>query len=229
MKIKKVVLLIIAVFALQTLAFAQDKTKQYWFFWSHGQQLNEKFDLLFDAQGRSEEKLGQFQTLLLRSALAYNFDKFHSLAIGYAYKGESMEDEAYTYEHRIYQQYQYEFKIKRIEFQLRGRLEERFLQESGNAFSMRTRGFVSAVFPLIADQEFTSGLYAGLQNELFLNILNQKEVNGHLFDQNRPYVSLGYRFSKKVETTFDYGLIADQAYQKRTLISVFRISLNTQF
>ncbi|WP_316809496.1 DUF2490 domain-containing protein [Pedobacter agri] len=228
MKIKKIVMLLLMVGALHTLSFAQSKPKQFWLFLTHSQKINDQFELLADAQSRSEENLNQVNTLLLRTALAYHFNDQHSFALGYAYKGDWLDNE-YEYEHRIYQQYQYEFKIRRIEIQLRGRFEQRFLQDSGTHLALRARGFVAAQFPLYANKDFSSGLFAGLQNEVFLNVLNRQYANSHVFDQNRPYVSIGYRFSKKIESSFDYGLMADQSEEKNTFTNVFRIAITTSF
>ncbi|MET0571346.1 MAG: DUF2490 domain-containing protein [Pedobacter agri] len=229
MKIKKTVLLLFVAGAFQSFSFAQSGPKQFWLFVTHTQKINDRFNILADVQSRSEQNLNQINTLLLRTALAYNINDQHSIALGYAYKGDWPDGEEYEYEHRIYQQYQYEFKIKRIEVQLRGRFEQRFLQDSGTHLAMRARGFAAVQFPIYADEDFTTGLFAGLQNELFLNVLNRQYANGHLFDQNRPYVSIGYRFSEKIETSFDYGLMADQGEEQNTFNNVFRISLTTNF
>lgn len=228
MKIKKTITLLVFIGGFQISCFAQSSTHQYWLFWTHSQKLNNHFDILADVQSRSEENFQQVNTLLLRTALNYHLNDQHSIAFGYAYKGDWLENE-YEYEHRIYQQYQYEFKIKRIELQLRGRFEQRFLHDSSTKFALRARGFVAAQFPIYANEDFSSGLFAGFQNEIFLNVLNRQNVNNHFFDQNRPYVSLGYRFNKKIESTLDYGLMADQAEEKNTFVNVFRVALTTSF
>ena len=229
MKIVKTVLLLLFVLGFQVISIAQSKPKQFWLFWTHSQKLNDHFDVLADVQSRSEGNLQQVNTLLLRTALNYHLNDQHSMAFGYAYKGDWLEDNEHEYEHRIYQQYQYEFKVKRIEFQLRGRFEQRFLHDSSKKFALRARGFVAAQFPIYANEDFSSGIFAGLQNEMFLNVLNRRNVNNHFFDQNRPYASLGYRFNKKIESTLDYGLMADQAEEKNAFVNVFRISLTTSF
>jgi len=226
----KWIYIFVAVFCLQQqTAIGQSNAKEYWFFWTHTQKINERFGLLLDAQTRSQESLKELNTLLLRGAIAYNLKDKSSFALGYAYKSDFEQHEQTGYEHRIFQQYLRDFKIKKVEVNIRGRFEQRFLIESETKFSFRLRGFVSLQVPILANTDFSSGLFAGIQNELFCNILNKQDVNNHIFDQNRPYVSLGYRFNKKIETAFDYGLITTQDYDQKEVSSVFRLSLTSNF
>lgn len=213
----------------QEIVLGQSNTNEYWLFWTHTQKINDRFGLLLDAQTRSQQSLKQLNTLLLRSAIAYNFKDNSSFALGYAYKSDFEQKKLTGYEHRIFQQYLRDFKIKKVEVQIRGRLEQRFLTEVATKFAVRARGFVSFQVPVLANEDFSSGLFAGIQNELFLNLLNKQNVNDHIFDQNRPYISLGYRFSKKIETAFDYGLMTSQDYNQKEVSSVFRISLTSDF
>ncbi|WP_421943129.1 DUF2490 domain-containing protein [Pedobacter sp.] len=220
----------IAIFCLQQeIALGQSHANEYWLFWTHTQKINERFGLLLDAQTRSQQSLKQLNTLLLRGAIAYNFKNKSSFALGYAYKSDFEDNKRTEYEHRIFQQYLRDFKIKKVEVQIRGRLEQRFLTEVATNFALRARGFVSLQIPVLANEDFSSGLFTGIQNELFLNVLNKQNVNDHIFDQNRPYISLGYRFSKKIETAFDYGLMTSQDYNQKEVSSVFRISLTSDF
>jgi hypothetical protein len=188
-------------------SYAQITETQGWVFVTHRQKLNKKFDLLADVQLRSADKGDYLNTLLLRSAISYNFNKKHSAALGYAYKGDwehELGGTAYTLERRIYEQYIYNFKVHRTELSLRGRLEQRWVKEESTSFSQRARAFLSAQIPLAADSGFTHGLYTGIQNELFLNVQHKQRVNGSFFDQNRSYISMGYRWSKHIDTELGY-------------------------
>lgn len=227
MKFKSMLLIFIGFCVQQQDLFAQQS--QFWLFWTHSQKLSEKINLLIDAQGRASVNLREVNTLLLRGALAYKLSEQSSIALGYAHKADFEGKKNSGYENRLYQQYAYNFKINKIEVEIRGRFEQRFLSDSVTNFALRARGFVSAQIPIISDKDFSSGLFAGLQNELFVNVLNKQYVNSHFFDQNRPYLSLGYRFNKKVETSIDYGLMSDQGKVQKSVISVFRLSLTTDF
>ncbi|SDZ97084.1 DUF2490 domain-containing protein [Pedobacter hartonius] len=186
-------------------AFAQGDGA--WLFLSHTQKLSQKFDLLADVQLRSTEHITYFSTLLLRTAFNYNLNKHQSVALGYAHKGDWEKEDgrkSYSPEHRIYEQYLHQIKLERMELMLRGRLEQRFVKEEQYEFSQRARLLLSAQIPLIANKDFTRGIYASLQDEVFLNVQHKGNVNGSFFDQNRPYASAGYRFSKKLDIEFGY-------------------------
>jgi len=178
-----------------------------WFFLSHTQRITNKFDILADVQLRSTDHLSYFSTMLLRSALNYNLNKKQAVALGYAHKGDwEVEDghKVYYPEHRIYEQYLHNFKLENMELMLRGRLEQRFVKEETYQFSQRARLLLSAQIPLIANKDFTKGIYANIQDEVFVNVSKKKNVNGSFLDQNRPYISGGYRFSKSMDVEFGY-------------------------
>jgi hypothetical protein len=178
-----------------------------WIFLSHTQKLNEKFDILADVQLRSTDRITYLSAILLRTALNYKFNKDQSLALGYAHKGDWEVEEGakhYVPEHRIYQQYLHNFKLERMEIMFRGRLEQRFVKSAVYHFSQRARVLLSAQIPLLTNKEFTRGIYANLQDEVFLNIQHKERVNGSFLDQNRPYASAGYRFSKQLDIEFGY-------------------------
>lgn len=201
-------LLLIACVFTYSVCNAQQTENTGWIFINHQQKLTPKFDLLFDAQLRSADHFDYLTTLLLRGGLSYNFNKKHSAALGYVYKGDWEHDDmggiAYTLENRIFEQYLYQFKIHHIEFNVRARLEQRFVKDEQVDFSQRARAYASMQLPLLTDSAFTRGWFLGLQNELFVNVQHKERVNHSFFDQNRPYVALGYRFSKKIDTQLGY-------------------------
>jgi len=228
---KKYLLLVVLFTGLQTAVFAQVQNTG-WFFLTHTQKVSDKFDVLADVQLRSADRFDFTQTLLLRGALSYNIKK-HAVALGYAYKGDwTHEDGERTYspENRIYQQYLYDFKAGKVELNARFRLEQRFVKEDGEVdFSQRARAFLSAQIPLVADTGFTKGLYTGIQNELFFNVQNKDKVNNSVFDQNRSFVSLGYRFSKKIDTEFGYMYWYQKEMDKNTKTNVWQLMITTKF
>jgi hypothetical protein len=187
--------------------YAQDGGNGAWLFLSHTQMISTKFDILADIQLRSTEHFTYFSSILLRTALNYRLNKKQSVALGYAHKGDWEIGDAhkiYMPEHRIYEQYLYNFKLERMELMLRGRLEQRMLKSPGYKFSQRARLLLSAQIPLVTNKDFSKGIYANLQDEVFLNIQNKDKVNGSFFDQNRPYISGGYRINKKIDMELGY-------------------------
>ena len=51
---------------------------------------------------------------------------------------------------------------------------------------------------------FKQGAFFSLQDEVFFNIGNLSVVNGKYFDQNRAYISIGWRLSPKNNTEIGY-------------------------
>lgn len=188
-------------------AFAQKYESQGWVFITHTHKLNTKFDFLGDIQARSSDWHVRTNTLLLRAALSYNLNKKNSIGIGSAYKTDregKMYAFEYTKEYRIFQQYMLQYGFSNVEFVVRGRLEQRWITENSTQFSQRGRIFASAQVPLFANHGFKHGLYLGLQNELFLNLINKKNVNGTYFDQNRTFLSIGYRWNTLIDSEIGY-------------------------
>jgi hypothetical protein len=210
--------------------FAQENSA--WLFLSHTHELNKKFDILADVQLRSKNQITYFSALLLRTALNYKFNKQQAVALGYAYKGDwEVEDgvKEFLPEHRIYQQYLHNFTLERIEMMIRGRLEQRFVKADRYQFSQRARILLSAQIPLLADQDFTHGIYANLQDEVFLNVQNRENVNGSFLDQNRPYASAGYRFSKKLDMELGYTRWFQRQESGDQTTGVMQVMITTNF
>lgn len=201
------VLLTAALLLVNRNAYSQTGENNAWLFISHTQQINDNFDVLADVQLRSADHLTRLSSVLLRTALSYNINKKQSVALGYAHKGdweEATEGKIYYPEHRIYEQYLHNFKFQRMELMARGRLEQRLVKAEAYQFSQRVRFLFSAQIPLMANQQFTKGIYTNLQDEVFLNVQNKEKVNGSYFDQNRPYIAAGYRFNKSLDMEFGY-------------------------
>ena len=189
-------------------ASGQTKTEHAaWLFLSAEQSLSKKCALSADVQARSATHLDYLTVLLLRPGLVYKITEKQSATVGYAYSG-SWEKEAgaktYTLENRIWEQYEVDGRVGRIELTNRLRLEQRFIQKEKDVFAQRLRYFIKTRIPLATDKDFTKGWYAGLQNELFLNVQNKENINNKTFDQNRLNGALGYRFSKSWDVEAGY-------------------------
>lgn len=210
---------------------AQPPETKGWFFLSHTQTITKKVAILFDAQVRSADQLRYVNTLLLRSGVAYNLNKKHSVALGYAYKGdwERQEDGVdRQIENRIYEQYLFESTIGKSEVTARFRFEQRFVKEDVHyLFSERARAFLALQIPVIANNDFSKGMYVNLQNELFANVHNKQNVNGDFFDQNRLLTSVGYRWNKKIDTEIGYMIWHQKEWEGDLFSHVFQIMITT--
>lgn len=185
-------------------------------------KLSDKFSIHFDGQLRSSDEWEKFQNVLLRPGLNYHINSKSIATVGYAYvaSNRTVSDiSGWIPEHRIWEQYIYNqrftFDARSTTLQHRFRLEERFigtaildgdeLKTEDYEFAMRLRYFVRMIMPLQKTESFTNGAFVAFQDETFFNLKNNDKVtNGKVFDQNRAYVALGWRFSPKFDLEAGY-------------------------
>jgi hypothetical protein len=212
----KFFLLLIAII-ISTSSIAQVEQNTGWLASFNTIKLNKTLSLHAEFQLRSTDNWQQIQTILPRVGLNYHFKPNQFFTLGYAYipnrvsiSGES----ALLGEHRIFQQYTVSHKAWSASVAHRFRLEERFVptgklvedqvEKSGDLYSTRLRYFARAIIPLTHKKPFEKGMFAALQNEVFLNVTNKENVNDELFDQNRLYGAIGYRLCKKFDIEAGY-------------------------
>ncbi len=193
-------------------ALSQVKEQTGWFAMFGSARLSERFGLHLDAQLRTADRWEQTRNVLVRPGLTYFFTNRHQLTAGYAHittftNLTGIPDNTLT-EHRIWQQYLYVQPIGKTMLSHRFRLEQRFAESgAGNEiFSQRLRYFARAVIPIANTDSasFKKGLFAAIQDEVFINVQNKDDLNGKLFDQNRLYLAGGYRISPKADIEAGY-------------------------
>lgn len=209
---------------------AQKQTVNGWLVSSHEKELFRKWSLLSDLQLRSADRLQYVETVLIRPAIQYKLNNKHSVALGYAYLGNWEREEAgkiFELEHRSWEQYMVENRWGKTEVTNRLRLEQRFLQQNGRFdFSQRIRYYLRFEVPLSKQGKDEPGAFIGLQNELFLNIQNKEKVNNKLFDQNRAFAGIGYRFSDKLDVEGGY-LYRYQIEEEKIENHIFQLTVTT--
>ncbi len=185
-------------------------------------ELKNKFSLHVESQLRSTDNIEQIQSVLLRVGLNYNLKSNQIITVGYAYISSRRTVDSvsgYGPEDRIWEQYvlneAFSFHEHSITIQNRFRLEQRFIGQSvaedgelvtsGFSFVQRIRYFARMIAPFAKSPGgFKKGGFFSLQDEVFVNIGDLSVVNGKYFDQNRAYLSIGYRFSQKNDTEIGY-------------------------
>jgi hypothetical protein len=180
-------------------------------------RIGKKTSIHSDIQWRSTDEIKQTQTLLLRSGLNYHLNKKVILTAGYAFisnKRVVSNVAGFAPEHRIWEQLLYNHKLNKIFTSHRFRIEQRFIGKSivlnnelkndGSAYANRFRYFIRNILPLTNETSFHKGVFAALQNEVFVNFGNTSNVNGKFFDQNRLYLAMGYRLSTKADLEVGY-------------------------
>lgn len=170
-----------------------------------------------DVQWRSSDELQHTQTLLLRSGVNVHLNKHIILTGGYAFVHNRRlvnNVSGYAPEHRIWEQVIYNHKIKPVYVTHRLRLEQRFiaqttvqnneLKNDGYSYANRVRYFIRNILPFQTQKTFTRGMFAALQDEVFLNLGNSNATNGKFFDQNRFYLAIGYRLNASFDLEAGY-------------------------
>ncbi len=170
-----------------------------------------------DVQWRSSDEWKHTQTRLVRTGLNIHLTKQLTITGGYAFihnRRVLNTTTGFAPEHRTWEQLLYHHKIKNLAVSHRFRLEQRFiakmfvenneLKNDGSAYANRFRYFFRNVLPFQKQPSFTKGVFAALQNEVFVNIGNNENVNGKFFDQNRLYLAMGYRLCSSFDLEAGY-------------------------
>ena len=157
------------------------------------------------------------QTLLIRSGLNVHLNKQWTVTAGYAFTCNRRvvnDISGYAPEHRIWEQLMYSHKIKMISVSHRLRVEQRFigqateqdneLETDGYGYANRLRYFIRNIIPLKTQKTFSKGMFAAVQDEVFMNFGNGQYTNGESFDQNRFYLAIGYRVNSRFDIEAGY-------------------------
>jgi hypothetical protein len=181
-----------------------------WVAWFNTYKFSNHFGLQFDAQLRSAHDWEYVRHVLIRPGLTYHFNKKNNVTLGYAYVASynDLPEPAKNSltENRVWQQYINISKFGNVSLQNRFRLEQRFIEkQTEDIFAQRLRYFVRAIISFAQHEEaFTKGVFAAVQNEVFLNVQNKSNINNSLFDQNRAYGAVGYRFNHRLDLEAGY-------------------------
>ena len=170
-----------------------------------------------DVQWRSSDQVKHMQTLLIRSGLNFHLNKQWTISAGYAFtynRREVNDISGYAPEHRIWEQLQFGHRFNTFSLSHRLRLEQRFIGQSvvqdnelktdSYAYINRIRYFIKTTRPFRRQANFTRGMFALLQEEIFLNFGNTDNANGKTFDQNRLFLALGYRLKGSLDLEAGY-------------------------
>jgi len=230
--------LVISFLLVMSTAQAREHTFTGWSAVFHQTRFNpSEFGIHADAQVRTVPGWSGVQGILIRPGMMYHLDTRSNLTTGYAYVGRfnPVSKKSEGAEHRLWQQYIYNQKIKNTPFTHRLRLEQRWIpavQDLGtNAydFRMRLRYFNRTMLSLTGNAaDFNKGVFVSLQNELLLGLYRKDMTARDIFDQNRLMLGVGYRASKKVDLELGYMNIFYKREAVSHFQSVLQLSLYTR-
>ena len=187
---KKIVLgfLLLCVLGVSAQENGEDKLGA-WYMYFGMNRVSDRLSIHTEAQFRFWEVASNFNQLLLRTGLNYHISDEAIATLGYAYIGTDVSFEEFPgeedlKEHRIFQQFILKNEVWKLLFEHRYRFEQRFI-DFGDSNDTRYR----ARYRLQLTLPITELLFINVYNEIFLNL------QGNVFDQNRLYAALGFKFS----------------------------------
>jgi len=200
--IKRILFLILLIsFLKPEIIYAQDSNLGNWLIYIGNKKINNTWNVHNEVQYRNYNAIGDLEQLLLRTGLGYNLtENNNNLLIGYGYilsenyTGDS-NNKVSVNEHRIFQQFTTKQNVGRLGLSHRYRFEQRFVESD---FKMRFRYFLGFKLPIQYNEDGVSPLYLSAYNEIFLN------TDSSIFDRNRVYGGLGYKFSKVLRLELGY-------------------------
>ncbi|WP_246286101.1 DUF2490 domain-containing protein [Winogradskyella ludwigii] len=179
---------------------AQDSDLGNWLIYIGNKKLNSKWNIHNEVQYRNYNAIGDLEQLLIRTGVGYNLSDNNNILLGYGYilsenySGDT-DDKVSVNEHRIFQQFTTKQKIGKVGLSHRYRFEQRFVEDD---FKMRLRYFLGINIPLQYKEDGKNPLYLSMYNEIFLN------TESAVFDRNRVFGGLGYKFSKTLRLELGY-------------------------
>lgn len=187
--------------ALPLFAVSQDSNLGNWLIYIGNKKINSKWNIHNEIQYRNYNAIGDLEQLLLRTGLGYTFNhNKNNVLLGYGYiLSENYINKTNAKlsvnEHRIFQQFISKQSIGKLKLNHRYRFEQRFIE---NDFKMRLRYFLGFNYPLQNKEANKNLLYLSAYNEIFLN------TKSSVFDRNRVYGGLGYKFSENLKLELGY-------------------------
>ena len=187
-------------------------------------KINEKYSLHTEFQFRNHTLIpNNTEQMLFRTGLNYHFAKDKFVTAGYAYipsyEFGSEQDGPEVEEHRIWQQFIANEKYKKVKFEHRFRLEQRWVDGD---YKNRVRYRLMMFAPLNKKTVMTEGsIFLGVYNEIFLNTKNT------LFDRNRLYGAIGYQYKKNIG--FQIGVMNQRVNDFDKWYLQFGLVWNTDF
>ncbi len=211
----KKALLIVIVFIQLVEVTAQSPSRNIqpnnnaWFMYFGSHKFSEHWGVHLEAQFRRNEIISKPQQLLLRSGINYHFTPNAYVTAGYCFVHTSpygvFPTKSAFPENRFWEQLQVKSQAGRIEVITRLRLEQRYTklpvqQSSGeyapgdDVYTNRARVLVRLSVPFKGKTIEDKSFYFSCYDEAFVNF--GENVQANIFDQNRAYVAIGYKFPK---------------------------------
>ena len=195
--------------------FSQTKQDQrVWFAYIGQFKVSEKWGGHLEAQFRLDNQLEQNLQNLFRIGGVYFLSSRANITAGYALVNTyNVSQDAFFKENRLWEQYQLNTKWNENKNTMthRFRLEQRWVEQLSTDVAIagttnyqnRLRYLNRNLFHLLNLKSESDEVYAVLQNEVFLN-LGDNKINSKFVDQNRFLIGLGLNFRNNTRLELGY-------------------------
>src|SRR5690606_23001241 len=169
-----------------------------WYMYTGTNRVSESLSFHSEVQLRYYETGGNFNQMILRTALNYHIGPNTMASVGYGFMdtdpvfGE-VPERVNTKEHRIYEQFVMKDRVWEFHVEHRYRLEQRFM-DFGQMTDTRHR----ARYRLQLTLPLTDIFFLNVSDELMINLQED------LFDQNRLYGALGINITENSSLQLGY-------------------------
>ncbi len=216
MKLNKFLTLVFIGFCLNAYSQKTIENQRVWFAYTGQFKVSKNWGYHAEAQFRLDNQLEQNLQNLYRVGGIYYLSSTKNISGGYALVNTfSPSSDSYFKENRFWEQYQYSkswHENKNIIIH-RIRLEQRWVESlsvadgiavsNGLNYQNRVRYLNRNLFHLGNLNSVNQGVYIVVQNEVFLNLGNNK-INENLIDQNRFLVGVGLNYNKNSRLELGY-------------------------
>ncbi|QCR24476.1 DUF2490 domain-containing protein [Pontibacter sp. SGAir0037] len=187
----------------------KDFNQNGWYMYFGDHKLTDKWGIHTEAQLRRHNIVSDPQQFLLRTGVNYNLTNTAMFTLGYGF----IETHPYGDfpaagkfpEHRIYEQLQVKGNIERVGLQHRYRLEQRWIGSAAAdtyTYLNRARYMLKATLPLLGTTIDAKEPFLAVYDEIFIGFGNNIQRN--IFDQNRAYAAVGFKFNDAATLELGY-------------------------
>lgn len=213
---KVILSFLLVLFSVSGNAQSMKHNQANWFAYVGQFKVSEKWGVHTEAQFRLDEDLNRAQQNLFRLGGTYFIKPSTSITAGYGYiTTYNAGWDEYFKENRIWQQlaHNHHWNNHKNTMHHRIRLEQRFVDKLGKTnesvsvlathYQNRFRYLNRNLIHLMELSDSNNSLYGIIQNEIFVNIGNNK-VNSKTWDQNRLFAGLGMHFKNHTRLELGY-------------------------
>jgi hypothetical protein len=180
-----------------------------------------------DLHARFSSEADGFEQSIVRPGVGLQWTESQSLWLGYAWIATRGAGDAFSQEHRIWQQHLWADSLASWDFLCRSRLEQRFFDTDGD-LGLRYRQFLKVNYWL----ERSQPLYLTAYHEVFINLNDTRWGARSGLDRHRLFLGFGLRPPSTPDLTVEIGYLnqfANRSRQANRMTHIASFNLFSRF